>query len=238
MTHPLSSNPQPRKGNLIIAIDGPSAAGKTTLAKLLAERLGYLHLDTGAMYRTVGWKASKTGVPFDDVEQITEIAKNIKIRFSLRQEGENRVIADGQDVTTDIRSPQAGEWASRVSAIPGVRRAMVALQRQAGAGGGIVAEGRDMQTVVFPNAEVKIFLIASVRARALRRYKEFKEKGMAANLEEIERDMQKRDERDATRADSPLKAAPDAVLLDTDGKSIDEVVAEVIGIVQEKVLKA
>jgi cytidylate kinase len=238
MTHPLSSNPQPRKGNLIIAIDGPSAAGKTTLAKLLAERLGYLHLDTGAMYRAVGWKASKTGVPFDDVEQITEIAKNIKIRFSLRQEGENRVIADGQDVTTDIRSPQAGEWASRVSAIPGVRRAMVALQRQAGAGGGIVAEGRDMQTVVFPNAEVKIFLIASVRERALRRYKEFKEKGMAANLEEIERDMQKRDERDSTRADSPLKAAPDAVLLDTDGKSIDEVVAEVMGIVQEKILKA
>ncbi|NIM06348.1 MAG: (d)CMP kinase, partial [Armatimonadetes bacterium] len=145
----------------IIAIDGPAAAGKTTLARLLSQRLGYVHLDTGAMYRAVGWKANKIGIPLNDPERVTEIARTIKIRFTTEAAG-NRIIVDSEDVTGKIRSSRAGEWASRVSAISGVRRALVAQQRKMGANGGVVVEGRDIQTVVFPQADVKIFLTASV----------------------------------------------------------------------------
>ena len=216
---------------LIIAIDGPAAGGKSTLAKLLARRLGYLHLDTGAMYRAVGWKAQQEKIPLDDAEKVTELARKMEIRLRVDQHGENRVFADGQDITLEIRSSEAGEWASQVSALPGVRRVLVSQQRKLGAGGGIVAEGRDMQTVVFPRAEVKIFITASVRERARRRYAELKAKGTPADLDEIEQEMQKRDERDSTRADSPMRSAPEAIIVDTDGKTVEEVLNELLAIV-------
>jgi CMP/dCMP kinase len=218
---------------MVIAIDGPSAAGKTTLAKSVAKKLGYIHLDTGAMYRAVGWKVMKEGVRFSDTARVIEIARNTKVRLIHHEEGENRVLADGEDVTGDIRAAQAGEWASRVSAITGVRRAMVALQRQMGAEGGVVAEGRDIQTVVFPHADVKVFLTASVDERAKRRFLELEKKGTTTDLEEIRREIETRDHRDSTREDSPLKAAPDAYHLNTDGKSAEMVLEEVLALVRK-----
>jgi len=231
MTSFESQRATEKNERLTIAIDGPAAAGKSTLAKLLAQRLGYLHLDTGAMYRAVGWKAQKMGIDLADAERVTEIARATKIRLIPTSEGDNRVIADGEDVTTPIRAAQAGEWASRVSALPGVRRVLVAQQRQMGSGGGVVAEGRDMQTVVFPAAEVKIFLTAPTKERARRRFLELKSKGIEADLEKIEAEMGKRDQRDSTRADSPLRPAPEAITVDTEGKGIEEVLSEVLEIV-------
>lgn len=216
---------------IVIAIDGPSAAGKTTLAKGVARELGYTHLDTGAMYRAVGWKVMKEGVRFSDTERVIEIARSARIRLIPHEEGNIRVVVDGEDVTAEIRAPQAGEWASRVSAISGVRRAMVAQQRHMGKEGGVVAEGRDIQTVVFPHAEVKIFLTASVEERAKRRFLELQKKGTATDLAEIKREIETRDHRDSTRDDSPLKAAEDAYHLDTDGKTADQVLAEVLAVV-------
>jgi cytidylate kinase len=217
---------------MIIAIDGPSAAGKSTLAKLVARRMGYIHLDTGAMYRAVGWKARQLGINFADGERVIQLARDIRIDFARGEEGENHILADGEDVTVDIRGSQVGDWASRVSAIPGVRRAMVARQRQLGADGGVVAEGRDIQTVVFPHAEVKIFLTASVEERALRRFLELQLRGTATDMAEVKREIQQRDLRDANRTDSPLCAAADAHHINTDHKTIEQVVAEVLEIIQ------
>jgi cytidylate kinase len=226
-------NSQPARKRLVIAIDGPAAAGKSTLAKMLARRLGYFHLDTGAMYRAVGWKATQLGVPLNDDEAVTEIARNIKISFGPGPNGEHRVIADDTDISEAIRSETAGEWASQVSAIPGVRKALVELQRKLGEQGGVVAEGRDMQTVVFPNAEVKIFLTASVEERAKRRHRELQGKGEKTDREQLTREMEQRDHRDSTRADSPLRPAPEAIIVDTDRKSIEQVVAEVSAITRQ-----
>jgi cytidylate kinase len=225
-------NSQPARKRLVIAIDGPAAAGKSTLAKMVARRLGYFHLDTGAMYRAVGWKANQLGVLMNDEAAVTAIAQEIKITFEPGGNGENRVIADAADISEAIRSEAAGEWASQVSAIPGVRKAMVELQRKLGEQG-VVAEGRDMQTVVFPRAEVKIFLTASVEERAKRRYLEMKAKGEEADLEQIKQEMAQRDHRDSTRADSPLRPAPEAIIVDSDNKSVERVVAEVLEIVKQ-----
>jgi len=230
---PNSPNSQPARKRLIVAIDGPAAAGKSTLAKMVARRLGYFHLDTGAMYRAVGWRANQLGVLLNDEEAVTAIAREIKISFEPGNNGENRVMADTTDISEAIRSEAAGEWASQVSAISGVRKAMVALQRRLGEQGGVVAEGRDMQTVVFPHAEVKIFLTASVEERAKRRCLEMQAKGEAADLVQIKQEMAQRDHRDSTRADSPLRPAPEALIVDSDNKTLDQVVAEVLEIIKQ-----
>jgi cytidylate kinase len=219
-----------------IAIDGPAGAGKSTIAKLLALRLGLQYVDTGAMYRAVGLKALRLGVSPEDEARLSEIAA--ATHFSFRVEtpspGEliNRVFADGEEVTEEIRRPEVGGMASKVSTVSGVRRVLVAGQKKMGAAGGVVMEGRDIGNVVLPAAEVKIFLTASAEERARRRFLELEEKGMPQPYEKVLADIRERDERDCTRADSPLCPAPGCVTVDTDGKSIEQVVAEISGIAE------
>jgi len=221
----------PRKA--IIAIDGPAGAGKSTVAKRVAECLGYIYVDTGAMYRAVAWKSLQTGVPLTNPEGITALAHAMTIHFD-RSDGQ-RIFADGVDVTEAIRTADATRLSSPVSAIPGVRRRMVEMQREMGADGGVVMEGRDIGTVVFPNAEVKVFLIASPDERAKRRKLELAEKGIEADLAELAADMRERDERDSSREDSPLKQAEDAVAIDTTDLTIDQVVEHILAIWKEKI---
>ena len=218
----------------IIAIDGPAGSGKSTVAKTVAARLGYLYIDTGAMYRAVAVKAMEAGIPLDKPERIVELADRLDIHF--RQAGSTqRIFADGEDVTEAIRTPEATQLSSPVSAIPGVRRRLVELQRQMGAQGGVVMEGRDIGTYVFPDAEVKVFLTASPEERVRRRCKDLERAGLPADPEQVARDLQERDERDSSRAMAPLCQARDAVLIDTDDMSIGEVVQAVIDLHNRKV---
>jgi CMP/dCMP kinase len=210
----------------IIAIDGPAGAGKSTVAKRIAAALGYIYIDTGAMYRAVAWKSLQVGIPLEDADAITALSVSMSINFD-RVNGQ-RVIADGVDVTEAIRTPEVTQLSSPVSAISGVRRRLVDMQREMGAAGGVVMEGRDIGTVVFPNAEVKIFLTAFAEERARRRLLELREKGVESTLEDLVAQMRERDLRDSTRDDSPLKQADDAVAVDTDNLTIDEVVAAIL----------
>lgn len=213
-----------------IAIDGPAGAGKSTVARSLARRLGFLYIDTGAMYRAVALKARRTGIPLSEPDQISALARAARIRFQAGQEGdEQRVFLNDEDVTTTIRTPEVAAHASSVSAIPGVRSALVALQQTLGAQGGVVMEGRDIGTVVFPNAEIKVFLTASPDERAVRRHKDLMNRGNStATLDEVRRDQDERDWRDATRSVAPLVPAQDAVILDSDNLSPEEVVEEIL----------
>ena len=217
----------------IVAIDGPAGAGKSTIARTVAERLGYVYVDTGAMYRSVAWKSLQEDVPLSDADGISALARSMTIRFA-RNDGQ-RVYADDTDVTEAIRAPQVTQLSSPVSAISGVRRRLVEMQREMGANGGVVMEGRDIGTVVFPDAEVKVFLSASPEERARRRHRELAEKGIPASLEDLTAQMRERDIRDSTREDSPLKQAQDATLIDTDGMTINEVVDAVIELWTKKV---
>jgi cytidylate kinase len=208
---------------IVVAIDGPAGAGKSTVTKRLAARLGYQLLDTGAIYRAVALKARQTQVAWDQPGPLAAIAAALDVRFQM--EGDrNRMWVDGVEVTDAIRTPEISDGASQVSAHPPVRAALMELQRRLGAHGGVVAEGRDIGTVVFPGAEAKFFLTASAEERARRRVAELRAKGMevdhAATLEEI----RIRDERDSNRAVAPLKQAPDAVLVDSTHLSVDEIV--------------
>jgi len=215
---------------LIIAIDGPAGSGKSTIAARLAKKLGYVNLESGAMYRALALKALEQQVPLDDGEALRKLAENTMIRLEPRGEG-NRVLLDGRDVSQRIREADVTAAASQVSLHPPVRRLMVARQRELGNEGGVVMEGRDIGTAVFPNADVKIFLDADASIRAERRILQ----NGSRSAEEVQRvlaELAARDERDRTRSASPLVPAPDAVILDTTHKSIDEVVAEV-----EEVLK-
>ena len=218
----------------IIAIDGPAGAGKSTVAKGVADRLGYLYIDSGAMYRAVAWKVLQAGIPISDQPAVIALAMRTEVSLA-NIDGEQHVYADGEDVTQAIRSPEATRASSPVSAIPGVRKRLVELQRSMAARGGVVMEGRDIGTVVFPNAEVKVFLTASAEERARRRVEQMREMGMDADLEKIAAEMRERDLRDSSRADAPLMQAPDAVLLDTDGMSIDQVITAIIAIHDQKV---
>jgi CMP/dCMP kinase len=216
---------------LIIAIDGPSGAGKSTLGRLLARSLGLLYIDTGAMYRAVALAVTRAGVGLSDRERIAEVARRAEIQ--LEGDPDSLVVRlDGEDVSAEIRGEQAGHAASVVSAIPEVRRELVRRQRELGAGGGVVLDGRDIGTVVFPDADVKFFLTAGPEERARRRFEEERLKSPSQTYDETLEDLNRRDRRDTTRADSPLRQAADAVALDTTGRSIEEIFREMLEVVR------
>jgi cytidylate kinase len=212
---------------LIITIDGPSGAGKSTLSRLLAEKLNYTYIDSGALYRAVALKVQQDGVDPDDDEALCRLCNSLAISFH-QDRGRLTVMLNGADVTDAIRSPEISMLASRVSARKTVRAALLDLQRRLGDGGGIVVEGRDMGTVVFPGAEVKFFLDASLETRGTRRFRQYREQGKQYDIGTITRDIEKRDSDDSLRALSPLKPAPDAYVIDSTDMSIEEVVAEML----------
>ncbi len=216
----------------VIAIDGPAGAGKSTIAKLVAGKLAYIYIDTGAMYRSVAWKFLQTGQPFSP-ELAEKLARQMVITFKP-EASVNRVFVDGVEVTDAIRSPEVTAIVSKVSAVGGVREEMVNQQRRMGEAGGVVMDGRDIGTVVFPHAQVKIFLTASVKERALRRYKEMLAKGGQVNLEELEQQIAARDKQDSEREIAPLRQAEDAEYLDTSDMTIDEVAEHILKSVREK----
>jgi len=218
---------------LIIAIDGPSGAGKSTLSRLLAANLNYINIDTGAMYRAVALASMSLGVSPIDTEALSRLARSVKIRFHQEQ-GIERVFLNERDVTEEIRSPEVSILTSRIAAVPQVRHAMVDLQRKLGEGGGVVLEGRDIGTVVFPEAEVKFFLLASSRERGRRRFQELKAKGMAVDLEKTIAEVEARDRADAEREHSPLRQPADALVIDTDGVGIDEVLEKMLQTVEKR----
>ena len=218
----------------IVAIDGPAGAGKSTVARMVAERLGYLYIDTGAMYRAVAWAVRKEQIPISGHAKITALANRLDLHFE-KIDGEQHIFADGEDVTDAIRTSEATRLSSPVSAIRGVRKRLVDIQRKMGEEGGVVMEGRDIGTVVFPNAEVKVFLTASVTERAQRRTEQLKAMGVEAEIEQIAAEIIERDLRDSSRVHAPLKQASDAVLVDTDLMTIDQVVDAVLAVHDAKV---
>ena len=223
----------PKKRRPIIAIDGPAGAGKSTVARHLARYFGLLNLETGAMYRAFALKALKANVPLEDVPALLALSQQTTIHLEPTEAG-NLVFLDGADVTAQLREPDVTDGASRVSVHPQIRAWMVALQQELGARGGVVMEGRDIGTVVFPNADVKIFLDAAPEVRGLRRYDQLTPDAAAeVQPEEVIRELRARDQRDRNRADSPLKPAEDAVLLDATQMTLEEVVGRAEEIVQE-----
>ncbi len=216
---------------IVVAIDGPSGAGKSTIARAVAARLGFLYIDTGAMYRAVGLWALRLGVDTSGARRLEQLARESRIELSSQ---DSRVLLNDEDVTEAIRTQQAADAASRVSAIPGVRRAMVDKQREMASRSNVVMEGRDIGTVVFPDAQGKIYLDATPEVRAERRVRELREKGSEAEFEEIAQQIRERDRRDSSRADSPLRQAPDAMYFDSSGLPISEVEDRVLRIVRER----
>lgn len=215
----------------VIAIDGPAGAGKSTIAKALAEKLGYIYIDTRAMYRTVALLAQEQGVAVDDAAALTDIAGKAEITMRV-EGGQNRIILNGRDVTEAIRKPEVGAAASPVSAVPGVREHLVAAQRKLAAHGCVVMDGRDIGTVVLPDADCKIYLTASLDERVQRRYDELCAKGIQTTREGVREDISTRDYRDSHRETSPLKQAEDAVYLDSTGLGIPEVLSRALALAE------
>ena len=205
---------------VIVAIDGPAGAGKSTLARRVAERLGFAYINTGAMYRAVALWAVRLGTDLTDMHRLEQLAKEANIQL---EPGEGRVLLNGEDVTEALRDREVSDAASRVSVVPGVRRALLRLQRSMAEHGSVVMEGRDIGSVVFPDAQVKIFLDAAPEERARRRTRELAEEGRGADALAVAGDLNKRDERDRRRIEAPLVQAPDAELIDSTGLSLDEV---------------
>jgi CMP/dCMP kinase len=224
------------KAEPIVAIDGPSGSGKGTVSRAVARALGWALLDSGALYRLVALAARQAGVALDDADRVAAIAKSFDIRFDSALDGEEAIWLAGQDVTRLIRTETAGSDASRVAAIAAVRAALLQRQRRFASPAGLVADGRDMGSVVFPEAPVKIYLTASAEERAARRHKQLKEKGVTANLAALSLEIAERDRRDINRAVAPLVASPDAVSIDTTGMPVEAVVERILAIVRERLL--
>ena len=217
----------------VIAIDGPAGAGKSTVARQVAQQLGFIYVDTGAMYRAVTIRSLDQGLEPADAAAVGELAARIDVRFV--REGENlRVLADGRDVTEQIRTPAVTAAVAQISQVPAVRQAMVRLQRELAAAGKAVLDGRDIGTVVTPDACCKIFLTASAGERARRRWLELREKGYTPDQDQLRREMEQRDKQDSERELAPLVQAPDAVAIDTTGLTIDEVVDRIVEIYQDR----
>ena len=216
-----------------VAIDGPSGAGKSTVARAVAARMGYVYVDTGAMYRAIGLAVYRRGIAGEDTAGIIASLPTVDISLAY-QDGMQHVLLNGEDVSEAIRTPEIAQYASKVSAVPEVRRFLLDVQRDMEKNSNILMDGRDIGTVILPDAPVKIFLTASAKTRAERRYRELKEKGQQVTLEGVLADIQARDRQDTTRAVAPLRQADDAVLLDTSALDLEQSIAAVLRIIREK----
>ncbi|HUW23104.1 MAG TPA: (d)CMP kinase [bacterium] len=219
------------KKRAVITIDGPAGAGKTSIAKIVSRKLGYNYIDTGAMYRAISWKAFREKIDLKAKEKLIKMVRNTKIELKNRA-GTVRVYLDGKDITNKIRNKRLAEGASILATVPEVREQLMKIQRRMGSSGGIVVEGRDIGTVVFPRADYKFYLDASIKERALRRYRELKVKGEEGQLAELEKAIRSRDKRDRTRGVAPLKIARDAVVIDSTDMSKKEVVEFILKRIQ------
>ena len=222
------AEPEPKR--VVVAIDGPAGAGKSTIAKRLAARLGFTYIDTGAMYRAVALWAVRQGVAFDDMHRMEQLAIAAGIQLSA-----GRILLNGEDVTEAIRTPEVSNGASKIAVIPGVRRAMVAKQRDIGRRTSVVMEGRDIGTVVFPDASVKVYLDANPDERVRRRLEELRARGEEMPEASLAAQMKERDQRDSTRSDAPLAQAPDAIYLDSTPLNLDEVEEAILRIIRGRV---
>lgn len=221
-------------GYISVAIDGPSGAGKSTVARAAAARLGYVYVDTGAMYRAIGLAVCRKGISGDDTAGIVAVLPEVQLDIRY-EDGAQHILLCGEDVSDAIRTPEIAKYASKVSAVPEVRQFLLETQRDMAKNSNILMDGRDIGTVILPDAPVKIFLTASAEARAQRRYLELHEKGQSITFDEVLHDIQQRDEQDMTRAVAPLKQAADAVLFDTSDISLEQSIEAVLRIIRERV---
>ncbi|BBB92970.1 MAG TPA: (d)CMP kinase [Methylomusa anaerophila] len=219
--------------HLVIAIDGPAGAGKSTVAQIVAQRLGYTYIDTGAMYRAVAWESIHRGLSSCDSGGIASIAKNINLKLSYVN-GMTNVTINGLDVTDAIRTPEVSKTVSSVAQIPALRQVMLKMQRDMASSGGVVMDGRDIGTHVLPGADIKVFLTASIKERAKRRWEELSDKGFDVDLSQLESEIASRDKQDCEREAAPLVKAPDAIPIDTTNLSIDEAVQQILCLCEEK----
>jgi CMP/dCMP kinase len=219
------------RGKPVVTIDGPAGAGKSTISRLLADRLSFIYLDTGALYRAMAYDLTRKGYSGNE-EELSNLCRNIRVDLQDLA-GRLHVFVNGEDVTLKIRTEEIGLLASRISAVPVVRQVLLSVQRDIAVTGGVVAEGRDMGTVVFPDAEIKFFLDASVKERAVRRFRELCERGESASLVDVESDILVRDRQDRERPIAPLIASPDAVHIDSTDKTISQVVDIMMGVIHK-----